>query len=218
MSVSTDDEEKIDQMFIRLNSGEPANSAERRNAMPGPVPQIIRSIVVHPFFQNRIRFTTKRMQEYNLAAKILLIEFRGQFVDTKAKNLDQFVMECAGLNRSSGNMPITRNKLDKCSDKIFANLERLALIFAPKDILLSAQGHIPVYYWLIRNHHEVASKFRPFLQGFTEKVSASLRNSRNNTGPVDKELMAYYTMGRTTNDQASLEGRYAILIKRLGIR
>jgi hypothetical protein len=91
MSVATDNDELINQMFIRLNSGEPANSAERRNAMPGPIPGIIRDLTLHPFFQRKIRFNVKRMQEFNLVAKLLMIEYNGRFVDTKARNLDQFV-------------------------------------------------------------------------------------------------------------------------------
>jgi len=35
MSVLTDDEDKVDEMYVRLNSGLAVNAAERRNAMRG---------------------------------------------------------------------------------------------------------------------------------------------------------------------------------------
>ena len=53
--------------------------------MQGVVPTLIDGIARHKFFMSRIRFTTKRKQEYNAAAEVLLIEFRGKFVDTKSE-------------------------------------------------------------------------------------------------------------------------------------
>src|SRR5204862_210444 len=69
--------------------------AERRNAMRGPIPKLIRKLALHKFFRSRISFDTRRMQEYNTVAKILLIESKGRFVDTKARNLDTFVKDSA---------------------------------------------------------------------------------------------------------------------------
>lgn len=93
MNVLTDQKHKIEELFVRLNSGEATTGAEKRNAMGGPIPAIVRDLVLHPFFQKKIRFDTKRMQEHNLATKLLLIEYRGRFADTKAANLNDFANE-----------------------------------------------------------------------------------------------------------------------------
>lgn len=92
MAVATDSKEMIEELFVRLNSGVSINGAERRNAMPGPIPPIVRDITVHPFFGEAVRFSKDRMQEFNLAAKLLMIEVNGDFLDTKARNLDAFVL------------------------------------------------------------------------------------------------------------------------------
>lgn len=212
MSVATDNDEMINQMFIRLNSGEPANSAERRNAMPGPIPEIIRELTLHPFFQKRIRFATKRMQEFNLAAKLLMIEYYEKFVDTKARNLDQFVQSAI---RSSSDKPVRIEPYRQAETRVLDVLETMTGIFKDKDALLAAQGHIPVYYWVIRNNKRYAPKFRAFLEKFAKDVRRALEISRTDPRKANPELMNYYTRGRTTNDQASLQDRYEILVRRL---
>jgi hypothetical protein len=209
MSVITDDREKIPQLFVRLNSGESVNRAEKRNAMPGIVPRMIADLTVHPFFQERIRFNIKRMQDANLVAKLLLIEYSGGFVDTKAKNLDDFVE--LGIEPSRE----IKDHLLRVEEKLQDVLEKLAAVFEDRDPLLSAQGGIPIYYWAIRNHPGTRRKFREFVSLFTQEVKENLPLLRKNPSKADPELSSYYTMARTTNDQASLEGRYKIFTKRL---
>lgn len=219
MSVATNNDELINQMFIRLNSGEPANSAERRNAMPGPIPGIIRDLTLHPFFQRKIRFNVKRMQEFNLVAKLLMIEYFGKFVDTKARNLDHFVEQgWRAMQAAEGHPSREKALIKKYSEtekQVQDVLETMSGIFLDHDPLLTAQGHIPVYYWIVRKNPAVAKNFRKFLEGFTKEIRTALEVSRTDPNKADAEIMNYYTRGRTTNDQSSLQDRYDILLRRL---
>lgn len=205
MSVLTDEKLKIEQLFVRLNSGLAINRAEKRNAMEGIVPEIIRRMVRHTFFTKNIRFNTVRMQDHNLAAKLILIEHRGGFADTKADNLDALVAE--GLRGSRREFIQTRIRVGNV-------LKDMASIFKKPDPLLGKEGEIPVYYWLVK--HEPANKesIREFLEGFVLDVKNNLRITRIDPEAGNPELTNYYTMGRTTNDQASLNGRYEILARR----
>jgi hypothetical protein len=204
MSVVSDEEDRIDEMFVRLNSGLVVNGAERRNAMPGPVPRLIRRMVLHQFFVDKIAFDTSRMAEFNAAAKILLIEHKGRFVDTKAGNLDRFAKD-------------TKNS----SIRLFADarkrnqevLDKMAEIFKDKDSLLRTTGPLPLYYWFIRNTATNQDRIRDFLELFTRQVRSNFLLSHDKPKAADPELLKYYTMGRTTNDQGSLSGRYEILRK-----
>jgi len=205
MSVVTNDEDKVDEMYVRLNSGLPVNAAERRNAMRGPVPRLIRKLALHKFFVSRIAFKTSRMEEYNTVAKILLIEYRGRFVDTKAKNLDRFVRE---------NEDTKITKFDNARKAVSAVLDEMTIIFHKKDRILRNNGPIPLYYWLTKHTTSNEEQIRPFLEEFMDEVKANLLISQENPDNADAELTAYYTMGRTTNDQGSLSGRYEILQKR----
>jgi len=228
MSIITDDKERIAEMFVRLNSGEAANSAERRNAKPGLVPDLIRELTSHPFFSNRIKFNTARMAEFNLAAKLLLIEHRGAFVDTKASNLDRFVMEAARetgalFDGDPSDEQVEAHEAAVASyESSFNNcvsvLEDMSAIFETKDPLLNSAGHIPVYYKVLQDYPQVGDNFRDFLLAFTAAVDASRENSRRGQGRVDPELLVYYTFGRTTNDQRSLRERYRIIVDKLNAR
>lgn len=215
MNVITDDSSKIDELFVRLNSGEATTGSERRNAKQGPVPVVIRELVLHPFFQKNVRFNMKRMQEYNLAAKLLLIEKTGRFVDTKSKNLDDFADVGAKWEMENpGKRNTEEDPYAIARDCVYKVLDMLTAEFEEKDKLLSAQGHIPVYYWLAREYPRKVNELRDFLSEFTNDVKEALVEQRENPDQADPELMLYYTMGRTTNDQASLEGRFKILLRR----
>ncbi len=205
MSVITDEEEKVDEMFVRLNSGLEINSAERRNAMAGPIPKLIRKLVAHPFFKTKISFDIRRMAEYNAVAKVLLIEFRAKFVDTKARNLDRFVKE---------NEKTHIKEFASSQKTIMSVLDEMAAHFRDKDPILSTTGPIPLYYWLFKNTSRGKQSISPFLEEFVRLVKRNLEISKEDPNKADPELTSYYTMGRTTNDQGSLTGRYDILQRR----
>jgi len=236
MSVASDSTQMIEQMFVRLNSGVAVNGAERRNAMPGPIPQIVRDITVHPFFSEKVRFSKDRMQEFNLAAKLLMFEHEGEFTDSKARNLDYFVsrahQQTEALIRKIEKENTKRKSHDRISveaeleglikpytdaeEAVMATLERMSAIFAERDPLLKKQGEIPVYYWLVRTTPSATRYFRRFLEEFEPAVIANMRLARDepDSAEVNPELLAYYNAVRTSNDKASLVQRYRILRRR----
>ena len=96
MSVITDEEPKILELFVRLNMGRALTGAEVRNAMPGRIPALVRDLAQHDVFARRIDFNVRRGQDKNSGAKLLLIEFKGRLVDTKKQRLDRFVEQFEG--------------------------------------------------------------------------------------------------------------------------
>lgn len=215
MSVFTDNERKIEELFVRLNTGEAANGAERRNAAGGPVPVIVRELSQHLFFVKKIRFNIKRMQEHNLLWKLLLFEFKNGFVDTKSRNLNDFAETAKSWSKSRpDDQQDNMGDYDLARDRVFEVLELLAIEFNDSDVLLAKQGEIPIYYWAIRHHPTWVHELRDFVLEFTEAISENLRAQKSDPNVGTAELSSYYTMSRTTNDQASLEGRYKIFEKR----
>ena len=203
MSVITDEEGKINDLFVRLNRSKPLTGSEIRSAMHGVVPKLIRDLASHEFFKSRVRFTTKRMQEYNAAAKILLIEFRGKLVDTKRTHLDRFVEEGTRSQTTS---------FERAADKVKSVLDHMTEIFSEDDPLLSSQGPISLYYWFVKNHPNEKDSIREFFVSFeTER-----RNNRklDNSKRKDDELLKFDLLSRSVNDQGSLVERYIILEKR----
>lgn len=254
MSVIADDEQKINELFLRLNASKPLVGAEIRNAMKGEVPDLIRELVEHPFWE-RTKFSKIRGQDKNSAAKLLLIEHAGTFVDTKKKQLDDLVQVAIDAAQLSveDHMPVRsaveEPELDpgaddagapdedidstteilvevaeetqtettdirRAANRVQAMLTVLEPLFLDKDPLLNQQAQIPVIYWLSR---EMEPESFPYLRQFLVRFEAD--RQANRARPTDSpdreaELIDYELMARTSNDRASIKGRYLIMRRR----
>jgi hypothetical protein len=221
MSIVTDDRAKIAEMFVRLNSGEAANSAEKRNAQPGPIPALVRELVDHAFFRDRVSFNKKRMADHQVAAKLLFMEYRGGPVDTKAQDIDRFVQRAAEETVPPQFEEPTRanqaalERYERTSDDVIVVLERMAEAFRSNDPLLSASGRIPIYYLVLRNHPEATENFRDFVHDFESKVIDAMRAARDRNETPNQAYLNYYTLSRTSNDQKSVRERYQMIVSEL---
>ncbi len=206
MSVIADDIEKIKDLFVRLNRSKPLTGAELRNAMKGVIPDLIRGLVDRPFFKKNIKFATQRGQDSNAAAKILLIQNRGKFVDTKKSHLDRFVVE--GTR--------TENPELYVDSAFFAQkiIDRMHTIFESKDPLLSAQGMLPIIYVLIRDHIDEIDKIRPFLEDFMAKRKENVDLSKLDSSLADQTYLTFDAYIKNANDSGGLQGSYDILNKK----
>jgi hypothetical protein len=208
MRVLTDDENKINELFVRLNRSKPLTGAEIRNAMAGPVPQSTRLVTDHKLFKDFIHFTISRGQDKNAAAKVLLFEFKQQLMETKRKNLDSFVTVTLKKDQ--------KDIVELASRRVLDTLDRMAEIFLPKDPLLASAGILPVYYWFVRQRDSKEdSVIREFLNDFEQKRKAN-RSERKSSRqiPEDNDLVEFDTYNRSTNDERSYNGRIEILNKR----
>ncbi|EGQ7938454.1 DUF262 domain-containing protein [Vibrio vulnificus] len=203
MSVIADDVDKIKDLFVRLNKSKPLTGAELRNAMEGVIPDLIRGLVDRPFFKENIRFSTQRGQDSNAAAKILLIQHRGRFVDTKKVNLDKFVTEGAK----------SENPEDYVDSAFIAqkNIDLMHEIFEPKDTLLSAQGLMPIIYVLVRDNLAHRSYIRPFIAEFLHARKTNVEISKLHPQQADQTFLAFDSYIKNANDSGGLQGSYDIL-------
>jgi hypothetical protein len=208
MRVITDEEAKINELFVRLNKGKALTGAELRNAMGGVVPNLIRDIAAHRFFAESIAFATTRRQSDNVAAKLLLLEFRGTLVDTKKVHLDRFVEE--GLSAEA-----RTDEFQQAKQRSFVVLEKMANVFIQKDPLLRSQGPITIYYWMVRESTvDRLQQLRQFLVEFDRARKTNKKISKADISAGDSELLNFDLLDRSTNDQGSLESRFDILRQR----
>ena len=214
MAVTTDEEGKINDLFIRLNRSKPLVGAEVRNAMAGRIPPMIRKLSSHKFFKTRISFEIKRSQEKNAAAKILLLEFRGKFVDTKKSQLDAFVE--ASIQSPSSLAQISPKNFATTVQRCRKVLNTMTQVFREKDMLFRSQGPLTVYYWFVKEHAAQKKYIRPFLVDFDAKRQENKKRANIEPRPadLDTELLIFETLNRSPNDQASCTRRYAILKSR----
>ena len=207
VSVITDDESQINELFVRLNRSKPLTGSEIRNAMRGTVPELIRSISQHDFFRSRVRFQIARGQDLNASAKMLLVEFRGRLVDTKKKHLDNLVVETATLAETDA--------IDRAVARVGEVLDAMCEVFEERDPLLGAEGRVLLYYWFVRS---VVPPHRAAIREFLTVFDRTLQESRALAGKgvyeVDEELLNFGYLARSTNDAGSLAARYATLVRR----
>ena len=156
--VVTDDQEKIDELFVRLNRSKPLTGAEIRNAMAGPVTELNRFLVSHELFKSAISFPKKRAQDKNAATKLLIFEYNGKPVETKKASLDRFTLQAKKESRE---------RVELASRRVLDTLDRMSEIFLPHDPLLRSAGVFPVYYWFVRENDAKQDQYvREFLNAF----------------------------------------------------
>jgi hypothetical protein len=207
MGVFAEDEEKINELFVRLNRSKSLTGAEIRNAMLGPAPEIARNIAHHEFFINNIRFTVSRGQDLNAVHKIMLFEYHGKLTETKRRNLDGFVRDTRDQ----------KEKIELAGRRVIDVLDSMSEIFLPHDHLLSSGGIFPVYYWFVREMLKTKyNHVREFLVKFEKQRIENRGLSQRDTGSnqIDKELLEYDNLNRSTNDLRSHQGRFSILVRR----
>lgn len=202
MSVFAEDEADINEIFVRLNKSKPLTGAEVRNAVIGPVSDLIRVLGSHDFFLENIRFGVSRAADLNAAAKLLLFEYSGKPTATKKTNLDEFALQ-----------NVDKEKLELAARRALDTLAAMSEIFIPRDPLLSSAGIVPVYYWFIRGiPEEQRFGIRQFLNDF-ELQRKENREMQKDVGEdsLNPALARFDTLNRSTNDQQSHMGRIQIL-------
>jgi len=205
MSVFAEEEEDIHEIFVRLNRSKPLTGAEVRNAVVGPVPEVIRKLATHDFFEENIRFGVSRAGDLNAAAKILLFEYENKPTATKKVDLDKFAKEM-----------IDKDRLELASRRSIDTLNYMAEIFIPKDMLLASAGMFPVYYWFIKGiNPEFYGSIRDYLVWFEaeRKKNRDRQKGRSGALDLDPNLSRFDTLNRSTNDLQSHVGRVEILDK-----
>lgn len=204
MSVLSDDQALINELFVRLNRSKSLTGAEVRNAINGPVTELIRKISDHIIFEDNIKFSKQRAGDKNAAAKVLYFEYMGDLTSTKKNVLDEFASD----------EEIDKSQLELAGRRCIDTLDKMANAFIPSDPLLGSAGVFPVYYWFVRGVAEdYLDDVRPFLVLFEEARKAH-RDEQKELGAeveVDQRYARYDTLNRSTNDQTSHVGRVQIL-------
>lgn len=205
--------EDIEDIFSRLNSGEPLNAAEKRNAMGGNMCGAIRDMArTHKFFTHTIQQWNKRYQHLELAAKFLLIEKgsrdgASEYRDLKKRFLDTLVQD----NKNMGEADIRELK-----QRVGKQLNSLVKVFnKTNNPALKQAGYPQLYYLFVKEmeanyaHPRLNSYLKDFIQAFTV-----LRTKTRNLKPEEKldddkhvHLDEFERLMQQGNDKNSLKTR-----------
>ena len=204
-------EEDIEDLFSRLNNGEPLNAAEKRNAMGGEMAALVREVAGRPFFKERLKFTNARHHHYDLAAKLLLIERHRadgdwSVPDLRSRTLDEFV---------KANRRIEPGRRADVLAGLDANLAVMERVFEPQDPLLATLVNPPLFYLFVAqlarevDDDRLADRIGAFLRHFQRDRVAELEKPEEVQDANLHEFSRLLQGG--TNERGNLEGRLAIL-------
>ena len=211
--VSNANREDIENLFARLNNGEPLNGAEKRNAIPGDMTDLIRIIGADPFFGKWTPFG-KRYQHYEIAAKFLLMEqtmlgpSAEHFCNTKKAFLDKMV--------KSGKKMLKADQ-EKLRKRVEGNIKILKRVFKEGDPLLKKPTPVPLYYAFCASvvgnyaHPQLHQKLQKFLEKFQAERELNQQRSEDT---LDAELIEFGLQSQYNNDKESIRARMGILTRR----
>ncbi|WP_026632987.1 DUF262 domain-containing protein [Dyadobacter alkalitolerans] len=215
MGVYSDRPEDVYEMFIRLNINIAISGAERRNALPGPIPQLLRKIAIHSFFLEKIKFSIERGQDLNLAAKFLLLEISSKIVTLKKNELDGMVAKSRSLDEEviRPYYQNVENVLNQMND-----------LFLRHDDLLASPTQIPIYYLLTKYYASRFSNFldvRQFLWSFERSRNIARKELKQRstgqisyfTRDISDDAISYNLFVRSPDDKKNIEGMLEILVR-----
>jgi hypothetical protein len=153
----------IEELFSRLNNGEPLNAAERRNAFGGDMASLVREIAGEPFFTDWLPWSNERLQHIDLSAKVLrIIESRlagdASVPDLRAPALDAFVRRGRRLQVDQ------RARLVALAGSTLSMLTRA---FEKRDQLLRSHEAVPLFVlWMTEGIAIPPTSMRATLEQF----------------------------------------------------
>jgi hypothetical protein len=215
--IETDDTELIEDMFARLNEAVSLNAAEKRNAFGGAMAKMINEISEHLLFKEKVKFSNKRYQYKEVAARIIFIEYSfklyNKIIDTKKPYLDNMV-RIYGSEQSN-------KMLEDMRELILNYLNKMIIHFSDKDSLLQSQSAIPIYYLVFKiasqGNQENLLNRQKFLE-FQQKLKENRILAENDITQAKFEFLEYDRLSQQgTNDASSIKERVKILSEFLGL-
>lgn len=211
VSILTEDTELIEDMFSRLNEAIPLNAPEKRNALGGPIPPIIRRLTKAAFFTEKLPFNNRRYRHLDLATKFLYINERGHLTDTKKVYLDEFVK----AHRANSNEKAAKNLASQAETV----LKTMAKVFVDGDDLLRSVGTVVLYYFLFFDAHQhgwTDDIERSALEAFENKRSENREIAEKSVAKADYRLLEYDRLVQSPNDSIAMRYRYSVLRQFVG--
>lgn len=197
--VKTDEQDRLEELFLRLNEGEPLNNAERRNAIGGQLIRRISTIVNEDeFFLSKVKFSNKRYEHQDILSKIILLERDNGFISFTKRSLDKLIEENKQLS----------GDIIAVLEEVSTGLAIMNRVFKEKDPLLKTKSVVPLYYWFIKSWVTQIDQLRSFLDLF-EKIRKENRSVNDGANPILLEFDRLNQQG--ANQRKSLERRYTML-------
>lgn len=203
------DEHDIEELFSRLNNGEPLNAAEKRNAMGGDLVRLIRKVAARPFFRERVAFGNGRHQHNDLAARLVAVETAALAGEDVLPDLRSHALD--GLVRTHRHLePAVATAIEA---RVTARLMLLERLTGDHDDRLPTPAQALLTYLLAADVEEAEpagqAELMAFLSWFASARAEALERPESERDPELVEFTELTQHGAT--ERRNIERRLAIL-------
>jgi hypothetical protein len=201
--IETDERERIEELFLRLNEGVPLNNAERRKSFGGfLVNYSLKEINQLEFFTSKIAFENKRLEHFDLYTKLILVEHSSDLKSFTKATLDKMIKD----NK------LENEEIKVSLDSLNERLRLIASFFKEKDQLLKSKSIIPLYYLFFffeENNDSFSTKIK-YLRTFDNLRKINRKETPHNN--INQVLIEFDRLNQQgANQKKSLEKRLTIL-------
>lgn len=154
--IDSDDTDRIDNMFIRINKGVKVNTAEQRNAHGGKlIDKIADACARSNFFQSTLSFKDERKAYQELFLKLFVLEEEGEIV-TLGDNYINTVLD-QHKNCLDGEQNVI--------ERIYETLEKISTLFGKPERIFK-KNNIILYYWFLKDKLYQEQMVADFVRNF----------------------------------------------------
>jgi hypothetical protein len=170
---------------------------------------VIRNIVGHAFFTNRLAIPSSRYRHYDLACKFLYLQDQGKAAETKKITLDGFVKDFAKRQLKK-----RAQELKDATTEVLGVMQR---VFTANDPLLKSPGIAVVYYLLFSEAGRAGKKpgdlglSRERFESFQTEVEKNKKVAESDLAKAEFPLLEFDRLSQTPNDASSIEYRLKVL-------
>ena len=210
------DVELIEDMFSRLNEAMPLNAPEKRNALRGPLPQVVRDLANDDFFVSDVPFTDARYRHRDLAAKFLLIVESNKVVSTKKAELDGMFIKYRQW-RENNDPRGSADNVASLQESVESIIHDLAEVFTKNDPLLKQVGMITLFFHLfrIKRNDGLSQMTRSMFTAFDQARIDNKAAAEAEEDDVDFDLLEFDQHSQTPNDAYALNRRIIVITEYL---
>lgn len=154
--IDTDEIDRIDNMFIRINMGVKVNTAEKRKAYGGKLIDLISETAnQNPFFVNTVTIKDNRNDFQELFLKLYVLEKSNQIVTLNEGDINEILRDEKDCNIDSSDIISLVDKRLREISSAFGTREK---IFKKNNVIL--------FYWFLRDKQIKEGRVVEFLRYF----------------------------------------------------
>lgn len=199
------DDDVIDEIFLRLNSGVPLNSAEKRNAISGSMRDFVHDLVSKsPLFTKSIGFANKRYSYDEVLAQMTLAELNGEPCQVGYKQLKDMYEKNRTFKPDCPKAKRVRYVLNFLAKAFSQNTPELTKVNSLSLYILASE---------LLGKYTISGRYKEFSQWLLDFEARRREDEARDADERDPDLMQYQLyLSQATGSKPGLQHRHRVLM------